>query len=93
MTLLHYAPPVSPYLDIVYQDNALVVFNKPSGLLTVPGKAPEHRDSLEYRARLVWPGVRVVHRLDMATSGVVLMALSRVRRLRCRAPLPISCAP
>ncbi|WP_418338057.1 pseudouridine synthase [Rheinheimera metallidurans] len=74
--LLHYAPPMSPYLDILYQDDALVVFNKPSGLLTVPGKAPEHKDSLEYRARLVWPGIRIVHRLDMATSGVVLMALT-----------------
>jgi tRNA pseudouridine32 synthase / 23S rRNA pseudouridine746 synthase len=74
--MLHYAPPMSPYLDIIYQDDALVVFNKPSGLLTVPGKAPEHKDSLEYRARLVWPGVRVVHRLDMATSGLVIMALN-----------------
>ena len=74
--LLHYAPPLTPYLDILYQDDAVVVFNKPSGLLTVPGKAPEHKDSLEYRARLVWPGVRVVHRLDMATSGVVVMALN-----------------
>lgn len=74
--LLHYAPPMSPYLDILYQDDALVVFNKPSGLLTVPGKAPEHKDSLEYRARLVWPSIRIVHRLDMATSGVVLMALT-----------------
>lgn len=74
--LLDYTPPMSPYLDILYQDQALVVFNKPSGLLTVPGKAPEHKDSLEYRARLVWPGIRVVHRLDMATSGVVVMALS-----------------
>ncbi|MDP5142527.1 pseudouridine synthase [Rheinheimera baltica] len=74
--LLHYAPPMSPYLDILYQDDALVVFNKPSGLLTVPGKAPEHKDSLEFRARLVWPGVRIVHRLDMATSGVVVMALT-----------------
>lgn len=74
--LLNYTPPMSPYLDILYQDQALVVFNKPSGLLTVPGKAPEHKDSLEYRARLVWPGIRVVHRLDMATSGVVVMALS-----------------
>jgi tRNA pseudouridine32 synthase / 23S rRNA pseudouridine746 synthase len=74
--LLHYAPPVSPYLDIIYQDEALVVFNKPSGLLTVPGKAAEHKDSLQYRARLVWPGIRVVHRLDMATSGIVVMALT-----------------
>ncbi|MEO3677549.1 pseudouridine synthase [Rheinheimera sp. FR7-31] len=76
MSMLHYAPPTSPYLDILYQDNALVVFNKPSGLLTVPGKAAEHKDSLEYRARLVWPGIRVVHRLDMATSGIVVMALT-----------------
>jgi tRNA pseudouridine32 synthase / 23S rRNA pseudouridine746 synthase len=74
--LLQYTPPLTPYLDIIYQDDALVVFNKPSGLLTVPGKAPEHKDSLEYRARLVWPGVRVVHRLDMATSGLVVMALN-----------------
>lgn len=74
--LLSYTPPLSPYLDILYQDDAVVVFNKPSGLLTVPGKAPEHRDSLEYRARLVWPGIRLVHRLDMATSGVVVMAMT-----------------
>ena len=74
--LIEYKPPTTPYLDILYQDDALVVFNKPSGLLTVPGKAPEHKDSLEYRARLVWPGVRVVHRLDMATSGIVVMALT-----------------
>ena len=74
--MLHYAPPLTPYLDILYQDDTLVVFNKPSGLLTVPGKAPEHRDSLEYRARLVWPGIRLVHRLDMATSGIVVMALT-----------------
>ena len=74
--LIHYAPPMTPYLDILYQDELLVVFNKPSGLLTVPGKAPEHKDSLEYRARLVWPGVRIVHRLDMATSGIVVMALT-----------------
>ncbi len=74
--LLHYAPPLTPYLDILYQDEALVVFNKPSGLLTVPGKAAEHKDSLAYRAALVWPGVRIVHRLDMATSGIVVMALS-----------------
>lgn len=73
--LVNYQPPLTPYLDVLYQDNDIVVFNKPSGLLTVPGKAPEHKDSLEYRARLVWPGVKLVHRLDMATSGVVIMAM------------------
>ncbi|WNO62135.1 bifunctional tRNA pseudouridine(32) synthase/23S rRNA pseudouridine(746) synthase RluA [Rheinheimera sp. MMS21-TC3] len=71
-----YSPPTQPYLDIIYQDQQLVVFNKPSGLLTVPGKAIEHKDSLEYRARLVWPEIRLVHRLDMSTSGIVIMALT-----------------
>ncbi|MGI5308042.1 bifunctional tRNA pseudouridine(32) synthase/23S rRNA pseudouridine(746) synthase RluA [Rheinheimera sp. WS51] len=71
-----YSPPTEPYLDIIYQDQQLVVFNKPSGLLTVPGKAIEHKDSLEYRARLVWPEIRLVHRLDMSTSGIVIMALT-----------------
>lgn len=74
--LFVYSPPTEPYLDIIYQDQQLVVFNKPSGLLTVPGKAIEHKDSLEYRARLVWPQIRLVHRLDMATSGIVIMALT-----------------
>lgn len=73
--LLEYKPPIEPYLDIVYQDEDILVLNKPSGLLTVPGKAPEHRDSLEYRVRLVWPLARIVHRLDMATSGLVVMAM------------------
>lgn len=73
--LLEYTPPTKPYLDIVFQDEDIVVLNKPSGLLTVPGKAPEHKDSLDYRVRLVWPQARIVHRLDMATSGLVIMAM------------------
>lgn len=73
--LLEYKPPTEPYLDIVYQDDDILILNKPSGLLTVPGKAPEHKDSLEYRVRLVWPLARIVHRLDMATSGLVIMAM------------------
>ncbi len=73
--LLEYKPPTTPYLDIVYQDEDILILNKPSGLLTVPGKAPEHKDSLEYRVRLVWPLARIVHRLDMATSGLVVMAM------------------
>lgn len=73
--LLEYRPPTTPYLDIVFQDEDIVILNKPSGLLTVPGKAPEHKDSLDYRVRLVWPQARIVHRLDMATSGLVIMAM------------------
>lgn len=73
--LLEYKPPTKPYLDIIYQDEDILILNKPSGLLTVPGKAPEHKDSLDYRVRLVWPLARIVHRLDMATSGLVVMAM------------------
>jgi tRNA pseudouridine32 synthase/23S rRNA pseudouridine746 synthase len=74
--LIHYEPPLWPYLEIVYQDNDLLVLNKPSGLLTVPGKAAEHQDCLERRVQRVFPTARIVHRLDMATSGLVVMALS-----------------
>jgi tRNA pseudouridine32 synthase/23S rRNA pseudouridine746 synthase len=74
--LLEYRPPLSPYLDIVYQDDALLILNKPSGLLSVPGKAPEHQDSLQLRVQRVFPTARTVHRLDMATSGLLVMALT-----------------
>lgn len=74
--LLEYRPPQSPYLDILYQDEALLILNKPSGLLSVPGKAPEHQDSLQLRVQRVFPTARTVHRLDMATSGLLVMALT-----------------
>lgn len=74
--LEHYHPPLEPYLRIIYQDDALLLLDKPSGLLTVPGRLPEHQDSLELRVRRVFPTARIVHRLDMATSGIVLMALT-----------------
>jgi tRNA pseudouridine32 synthase/23S rRNA pseudouridine746 synthase len=75
--LLNYSPPLNPQFDIVYKDDDLIVFNKPSGLLTVPGKALEHKDSLQTRAQRVWPTASIVHRLDMATSGLLIMALHK----------------
>ncbi len=72
-----YQPPMSPYLDIVYQDDDLVVLNKPSGLLTVPGRLPEHQDCLQHRVQRILPTATIVHRLDMATSGILLMALNK----------------
>lgn len=72
-----YQPPTTPYLDIVYQDDDIVVLNKPSGLLTVPGRLPEHQDCLQNRVLKVLPSATVVHRLDMATSGIILMALNK----------------
>jgi len=74
--LLEYRPPLTPYLQILYQDEAIIVLNKPSGLLSVPGKAPEHQDSLQLRVQRVYPTARTVHRLDMATSGLLVMALT-----------------
>lgn len=72
-----YRPPMSPYLDIVYQDNDIVIINKGSGLLSVPGRLPEHQDCLQNRVCRVLPTATIVHRLDMATSGIMLMALNK----------------
>ena len=72
-----YQPPMSPYLDIIYQDNDIVVINKASGILSVPGRLPEHQDCLERRVQRVLPTATIVHRLDMATSGLMLMALNK----------------
>lgn len=72
-----YAPPVAPYLSLVYVDDYLVVINKPSGLLSVPGREPAHLDSAWYRASRVYPSVSAVHRLDMATSGLLVFARNK----------------
>ncbi|MCU4677431.1 bifunctional tRNA pseudouridine(32) synthase/23S rRNA pseudouridine(746) synthase RluA [Catenovulum sp. 2E275] len=72
-----YNPPKEPVLPIIYHDKDIVVFNKPSGLLSVRGKLPEHQDSLEARAQRVWPKIGIVHRLDMATSGIMVWALHK----------------
>jgi tRNA pseudouridine32 synthase/23S rRNA pseudouridine746 synthase len=77
MALLNYTPPTSPYLQILFQDEHILLLNKPSGLLSVPGKAAEHKDSLQYRAQRVYPTASIVHRLDMATSGILLMAMNK----------------
>ena len=63
-------------IDIVYQDDDLVVLNKPAGLLSVPGKGDDKQDCLSARVQKAFPGACVVHRLDMATSGLMVMALN-----------------
>jgi tRNA pseudouridine32 synthase/23S rRNA pseudouridine746 synthase len=77
VAILNYQPPVDPYISIVYQDDAMIVLDKPSELLSVPGKAPEHKDCLESRVKTVFPTATIVHRLDMATSGILIMALTK----------------
>ncbi|MGL6161458.1 pseudouridine synthase [Microbulbifer sp.] len=73
-----YRPPTEPLLSVVYCDEALLVLDKPSGLLSVPGRDPAHRDSLASRAQERYPGALTVHRLDMDTSGLVVMARNPV---------------
>ena len=61
-------------LPIVYADDAIVLVNKPSGLLSVPGRDPANYDSVYSRLLARFGEVHVVHRLDMDTSGVMLLA-------------------
>lgn len=70
-----YEPPVDTGLDIRYRDDDLIVLNKPSGLLSVPGRGDERRDSLSTRVQREFPQALVIHRLDMSTSGLMMMAL------------------
>ncbi|AWX16184.1 bifunctional tRNA pseudouridine(32) synthase/ribosomal large subunit pseudouridine synthase RluA [Mergibacter septicus] len=77
MALLAYHPPMEPWLEIVYQDNHIAVINKPSGLLSVPGNRPEYHDSAMSRVAQKFGFTEPAHRLDMATSGILLFALSK----------------
>ncbi|WP_219211748.1 RluA family pseudouridine synthase [Variovorax boronicumulans] len=63
-------------LTPVHEDPHLLVLDKPSGLLCVPGRGEDKQDCLSARVQARWPEALVVHRLDMATSGLVLMARS-----------------
>src|SRR5215470_15948224 len=58
---------------LVYVDEHLLVLDKPAGLLAVPGRGEDKQDCLSARAQRLWPDALVVHRLDMATSGLFLM--------------------
>lgn len=60
--------------ELLHADNTLLVLNKPSGLLSVPGRGPENADCLSARVQAAYPDALVVHRLDMGTSGLWVMA-------------------
>ena len=77
MALIEYYPPLEPFLDEVYRDNHILVINKPSGLLSVPGNRPEYFDSAMTRVQKKYGFTEPAHRLDMATSGILLFALSK----------------
>ncbi|MFW1839135.1 pseudouridine synthase [Acinetobacter gyllenbergii] len=71
-----YTPPQDA-LEIVYEDDDLLVINKPAGLLSVMGRLPEHQDSAYLRVLEKYPAAKVTHRLDMATSGLLMFAKHR----------------
>jgi len=72
-----YHPPLEPYVSILHSDADLLVLDKPSGLLSVPGRHPALADSLATRVQEKFPRALIIHRLDKDTSGLVLMSLNR----------------
>ena len=70
-----YDPPDSP-LNIIHSDTHILVVNKPSGLLSVPGKGHALRDCLLTRVQAEYPAALLVHRLDRDTSGITVFALT-----------------
>lgn len=76
-SMIEYLPPPDTGLQIPYVDDHLVVLNKPAGLLSVPGRGPERADCLLSRAERELGPLYVVHRLDMATSGLMLLARTK----------------
>ena len=70
-----YAPPQDP-LVILHDDHEVLLIDKPSGLLSVPGKGPDLADCLLSRVQAVFPQALLVHRLDRDTSGVMIFALT-----------------
>lgn len=62
------------FLDLIYQDDSLLLANKPAGLLAVPGRGTDKQDCLSTRLQQEFPDALVVHRLDMSTSGLMVFA-------------------
>ncbi|GAA6143490.1 pseudouridine synthase [Hydrogenophaga sp. 5NK40-0174] len=69
-------PPLPPLPDhsVLHADEHLLVLDKPSGMLSVPGRGEDKRDCLSARVQQRWRDALVVHRLDMSTSGIVVLA-------------------
>jgi len=76
MTGFTYSPPDEP-VRIVHADHAVLVVDKPAGLLSVPGKGAHLADCMIARVQRLYPEALLVHRLDLDTSGVMVFALTR----------------
>ena len=71
------APPCHGQIEILYQDDHLLLINKPSGLLSLSGKNPLNLDSVHHRLVKNFPGCTLVHRLDFGTSGLMVIARNK----------------
>lgn len=74
----HIVPPCHEDIRILYQDDYLLVIDKPQPMLSTPGRLPENKDSAISRLQQQFPSAELVHRLDMATSGLMVIALSKL---------------
>ena len=72
--LMSYHPPARQELSVLHVSRQLLILDKPSGLLCVPGRGSDKSDCLLSRVQAEFPDAMIVHRLDMATSGIVVMA-------------------
>lgn len=71
------APPCRDEIEILFQDDHLVLINKPAGLLSLSGKNPQNLDSVHHRLVEIFPGCTLVHRLDFGTSGLMVIARNK----------------
>ncbi|WP_281645391.1 pseudouridine synthase [Parendozoicomonas sp. Alg238-R29] len=69
-----FAPKCAEQVEILYSDEYCLLVNKPSGLLSVPGRHPANRDCAISRVQETYADALIVHRLDMDTSGVMVLA-------------------
>ena len=70
-------PPCDEQLTLLYQDEHLLLINKPHRLLSVPGRHPLNRDSVIARLQRDFPDASIVHRLDFDTSGIMVIPLNK----------------
>ncbi|MBI6530112.1 RluA family pseudouridine synthase [Proteus vulgaris] len=79
------APPCHDEIEILYQDEHLILINKPTRLLSLSGKNPQNIDSVHYRLVKLFPGCTLVHRLDFGTSGLMVVARNKaINALLCQ---------
>ncbi len=70
-------PPCDKEIEILYQDDDILLINKPDGLLSVPGRHPLNRDCVNNRLLKLFPGMGMAHRLDLDTSGMMIVPLNK----------------